>query len=191
MQAFGVFDAIATQCRQLAADAAVDMGLGDEIGLPVEGAGTARIQVGDAFLQQLELILVIAGLGAVVEFLQQHHVGLFVADHPRHFVEAEGHVFQSRRFIVALSQVIPEHVALAGEELHVPRHDFQRLPGHQRRCRGAATDRQGFAGVGAPGQAEQQRAEQDDGEDNEQQGVAQQTGHGSAYSVTESGPEHT
>ncbi|WP_351059691.1 hypothetical protein, partial [Psychrobacter sp. TB20-MNA-CIBAN-0197] len=89
------------------------------------------------------------------------------------------------------SQVIPEYVALAGEELHVPGHDFQCLPRHQRRRGSAATDRQGFAGIGAPGQAEQQHTEQDGGEDDEEQGVAQQTGHGSAYSVTESGPEPT
>ena len=173
LQAFGVFDAVAAEGCQLPANAAKDVRIGDEIGLPVKGMGAARVQVGDALLQQLELVLIIAGLGAVIEFLQQHHIGLLVANHPRHFVEAEGHVFRGRRFIIALRQIIPEHVTLAGQVLHVPGHDLQGLARHQRRRRSGATDRQGFAGVGAPGQAVDQPADQDEGEQGKRNGVAQ------------------
>ncbi len=170
---FGMVDAVATQGRQLPADAAEDVRIGDEIGLPVEGTGAARIEVGQPLLQQLELVLVIAGLGALVQFLEQHDVWLLVADDPCHFVEAEGHVFQGRAFIVALGQVVPEHVAFAGEELDVPGHHLQGLAGRQRCCVGGATDRQGFPGLWPPGQAVDRQGGQAEDQQQAQQGVAQ------------------
>ena len=92
LQALGVFDLVAAEGRQLAADAAEDVPVGDEVGFPVEGLGAAWVEVDQAFLQQGKLVLVVGRFGVFVEFLQQQDVGLFVADHPGHFVEAERHV---------------------------------------------------------------------------------------------------
>ncbi|MCY1181934.1 hypothetical protein D9M73_224690 [compost metagenome] len=144
-----------------------------EVGFPVERAGATRIQVGEPLLQQLELVLVIAGLGAVVQFLQQHDVRLFVTNHPRHFVKAESHVFRCGTFVGARGQVIPEYVALAGQVLDVPGHHLQRLPGDQGGGLGTATDGQLFIGVGAPGQAVGHHGDQADHDQQAQQGVAQ------------------
>ncbi|MNI43178.1 hypothetical protein D3C73_975010 [compost metagenome] len=173
LQALGMFDPVTAQGCQLPADAAEDMRVRYEVGLPVEGADTAWVQIGEPFLQQFELVLVIAGLGAVVQFLQQHDVRLFVANHPRHFVEAEGHVFRCGAFVGTSGQVIPEHVTLAGQVLNVPGHHFQCLPGDQGGGLGTATDGQLFIGVGAPGQAVGHHGDQADHDQQAQQGVAQ------------------
>ena len=63
--------------------------------------------------------------------LEQDDIRLFGADHPRHFVEAEGHVFRRGRIVGACGQVIPEHVALARQVLHVPGHHLECLTGLQ------------------------------------------------------------
>ena len=59
LQAFGVFDLVAAQGHQLAADAAEDMQVGHKVGFPVEGLGAARVEVDQAFLQQCDLVLVV------------------------------------------------------------------------------------------------------------------------------------
>ncbi|MNI43175.1 hypothetical protein D3C73_974980 [compost metagenome] len=173
LQPFGMFDPITAQGCQLPADTAEDVRIRHEVGFPVERAGATRIQVGEPLLQQLELVLVIAGLGAVVQFLQQHDVRLFVANHPRHFVKAESHVFRCGTFVGARGQVIPEYVALAGQVLDVPGHHLQRLPGDQGGGLGTATDGQHFFGVGAPGQAVDHRGDQADHDQQARQEVAQ------------------
>ncbi|MNV97837.1 hypothetical protein D3C71_1930090 [compost metagenome] len=50
LQALGMIDLVAAQRCQLPADAAKDVRIRDEVSLPVEGADTARIQVGEPFL---------------------------------------------------------------------------------------------------------------------------------------------
>ena len=52
LQAFGVFDLVAAQRRQLAAYTAEDMPVGDEVGFPVEGLGTAGVEIDQALFQQ-------------------------------------------------------------------------------------------------------------------------------------------
>lgn len=173
LQAFGVLDPIATQGRQLPADAPENVRVGHEVSLPVEGMGAARIQVGEPLLQQFELVLVIAGFGAVIEFLQQHDIRLLVADHSRHFVEAEGHVFRCWGIVVAGGQVIPEDIALARQVLDVPGHDLQCLAGCQPWRLSTARDRRYFPGFGAPGQAVRHYADYADDDQQSQQGVAQ------------------
>ncbi|MNZ76393.1 hypothetical protein D3C78_948960 [compost metagenome] len=173
LQAFGVFDLVAAQGCQLPANAAEDVPVGNEVGLPVEGVGAAGVEVGEAFLEQLELVLVVAGLGAVIQFLQQHQVWLLVADDPRYLIEAEGHVLRCRFFVTALGQVIPEHITFTGQVLNVPGHHLQGLAGDQGGRLGAATDFQCFLGLGAPGQAVEQRQQQAGERQQAQQGVAQ------------------
>ncbi|MDT4875088.1 hypothetical protein FQZ97_1104310 [compost metagenome] len=157
----------------MSTDTAEDVRLRHEVGFPVEGMSAAGIEVCEAFLEQFELVLVIAGLGAVIEFLQQHDVRLFVANDPRHFIEAEGHVCRRRFFIAAGGQVIPEHIALARQVLNVPGHHFQRLAGHQCRRLSITADGQNFLGFGAPGQVVDQQGNQADCNHQAQQGVAQ------------------
>lgn len=176
LQAFGVFDLVTAEGRQFTADAAEDMPVGHEVGFPVEGLGTAGVEIDQALLQQGKLVLVMGGLGVFVEFLQQQDVGLFVTDHPRHFVEAGGHVFHGRAVVraTAVGGVVPEHVVLAGQVLHVPGHDLERLPGQQRGRTGRdTTHRQGFLRLGAPGQAVDQGGEQACNDQQAQQGYAQ------------------
>ncbi|RMO64666.1 hypothetical protein ALQ38_05532 [Pseudomonas marginalis pv. marginalis] len=176
LQAFGVLDLVAAQCRQLATDAAEDMPVGNKVGLPVEGLDAAGVEVDQALLQQGKLVLVMGGLGVFVEFLQQQDVGLFIANHPCHFVEAGGHVFHGGTVVraTAVGGVVPEHVVLAGQVLDVPGHDLERLPRQQRgRTRCNAAHRQGFLRLGAPGQAVDQGDEQACDDQQAQQGDAQ------------------
>ena len=86
-------------------------------------------------MQQGQLILVVAGLGVVVQLLQQYHVRLFVAQHAHHFIQGDGQVGAARALVrsIAAGQVVPEHVALAGQVLHVPGHHLECLAGLQLR----------------------------------------------------------
>ncbi|MNP10298.1 hypothetical protein D3C76_1024430 [compost metagenome] len=94
------------------------------------------------------------GGGAGVDVLEQEHVRGLVADHPHHFVEGVGDVLGGRLLVRAdgVRQVVPEHVALAGQVLHVPGHHLQRLAGLQLWRRGAAYRRQRFPRGGMPGE---------------------------------------
>ena len=152
LQALGVFDLVTAEGDDLAPDAAENMPIGNKVGFPGKGLGAARVEVDQAFLQQGELVLIVAGLGFFVEVLQQDQVGLLIANHPRHFIQAEGHVFTGRAVIraAAVDQVVPEHIALAGQVLDVPGHDLDRLPGHQRGGGDRATDCQHLFSVRAP-----------------------------------------
>ncbi|MNY56571.1 hypothetical protein D3C86_1926640 [compost metagenome] len=71
--------------------------------------------------------MVVAGLGAVVEFLQQDDVRLLGADHPGRFIEVVGQVFGGGAFILAATvvQVVPEYVTLAGQVLDIPGHHLE------------------------------------------------------------------
>ncbi len=133
---FGAVDVEAAEGRQFSADAAPDMRVGYELCLPVERLRAAWVEVRDTFLDQRQLILIVGVLGAIVDALQQHDVGLFVTDDPRHFIQIVGKVFMGRAFVraAAVGHVIPEYIAFTRQVLDVPGHDFQRLPRHQFRC---------------------------------------------------------
>lgn len=107
------------------------MPVGDKASLPLIALHAARVEVGQTLVEQAELVLVIAGLGVFVQLLQQYHIRLLGTDHPRNLIEGERQVFRGGAGIAALALVVPEHIALAGQVLHVPAHHFQRLAGLQ------------------------------------------------------------
>ena len=124
LQTFCVFDLEAAKGDERAPDAAENVPVGYEVSLPGKGLGAAGVEVYQAFLEQGELVLIPTCLGVVVDFLQQHKVRALVADDPRYLIQAEGHVFTGGAGIrtAAVAQVVPEHIALAGQVLDVPRH---------------------------------------------------------------------
>jgi len=180
LQALGVLDLEAAEGHQGAAHTAENVTVGHEVGLPGDRLRAARVEVDQPLLQQLELILIATGLGVFIDFLQQHQVRLLVANHPRHLIQAERHVLCGRACIrpAAISQVVPEHITLARQVLHVPGHDLERLPRHQHGGGGGATDGQHFFGFRAPRQAINQARQQRGGQQQTQYGVTQKTWHG-------------
>ena len=162
LQALGVFDLEAAEGDQRAPDTAENMPVGHKVGLPGKGLGAAGVKVDQTLLQQGQLVLVSAGLGVVIDFLQQHQIRALVTDDPRHFIQAEGHVFQGGAGIraTAVGQVVPEHVTLAGQVLDVPCHHLERLAGHQHGGAARARQRQHLAGIGTPCHAINQACQQ-------------------------------
>ena len=54
-----MFDLVAAEGYQFAADAAEDMQAGHEVGFPVESLGAAGVEVDQALLQECDLVLVV------------------------------------------------------------------------------------------------------------------------------------
>ncbi|MNG15878.1 hypothetical protein D3C84_997360 [compost metagenome] len=121
------------------------------------------------------MILIVAGLGAVIELLQQDDVRLFGADHPGGFVEVVGQVLRGGAFILAATvvQVVPEHITLACQVLDVPGHHLERLARHEQRRLAATGDGNCFALFRVPGEVPGQQPERNGEKQEYQQGNAQ------------------
>ncbi|MNE53799.1 hypothetical protein D3C80_1485460 [compost metagenome] len=170
-QAFRAGDLEAAEGHQLAADTAQHVRIGIEGRFPVERLDTARVEIGQACGEQCLLVLVAGGDGAVVDILQQQQVRRLVADHSHHFVEGVGDVLGGGLLVRpgGIRQVVPEHVALAGEELDVPGHHLQHLAGLQLRRLGTAQRRHIFPRGGMPGEQVGEGGQGGDDEEQDQQ----------------------
>ena len=131
-------------------------------------------------LQPGQLILVVAGPGVIVQLLQQHHVRLLGTQHTHYFIERQRQRLTARALVraIAAGQVVPEHIALTGQVLHVPGHHLERLARLQLRRLARAGHGRVFAWLRSPGQAVDQHDEQREQRQHEQQKQTKRTGQG-------------
>ena len=131
-------------------------------------------------MQQCELVLIVRRFGPVVQFLQQDDIGLLVTQNAGDFIQGKRQILRAGALVgaVATDQVVPEHIALAGQVLDVPGHHFQSLAGLQLRRAGLAAHGGGFAGGWVPGQAVDQCRQHAAQASQAEQGKAQESGQG-------------
>ena len=96
----------------------------------------AMVMIRQQRQQPGQLVLVIGAPGAVIDFLQQDDIGIFLPQHPGHFADGAGDIFPGRAAVRALlaGHIVKEDIVFPGHVLHVVAQHLQQLPRLEQRC---------------------------------------------------------